>query len=131
MNSHLWHQVKSKYRSLSIAWLDYKKAYDSVPHNWLICCLKLFLFHATIVQCVEQLISLWRTTSYLQMPNCDPVMLAAVSIQCGIFQGDTFSPLLFCLSLTPLSILLDSMDGYQATSTKQLNHLLYMDDLKL
>ena len=65
------------------------------------------------------------------MPTCDPVMLAAVSIKRGIFQGDTLSPLLFCLTLTPLSMLLDSLSGYQATTTRKVNHLLYMDDIKL
>jgi len=53
LNSHIWKQVKSKNRSLSVAWLDYKKAYDSVPHNWIICCLQLFRFHTTIVKCIE------------------------------------------------------------------------------
>ena len=65
------------------------------------------------------------------MPACDPVVLAPVSIKCGIFQGDTFSPLLFCLSLTPLSMLLDPLSGYQATTTGKVNHLMYMDNLKL
>ena len=44
LNSRLQHQVKSKNRSLAIAWLNYKKAYDSVPHNWIVQCLKLFHF---------------------------------------------------------------------------------------
>ena len=25
-----------------MAWLDYKKAYDMVPHSWIIKCLDLF-----------------------------------------------------------------------------------------
>ena len=102
-----------------------------MPNNWIVCCLRLFQFHSTIVRCIEQLLSLWSTTLYLQMPICDPVMLAAVSIKCGIFQGDTFSPLLFCLTLTPLSMLLDPLNGYQATTSGKVNHLLYVDDLKL
>ena len=48
-----------------------------------------------------------------------------------IYQGDSLSPLLLCVSLTPLSLLLDSLNGYQVTGSKQINHLLYMDDLKL
>ena len=131
LNSRIWHQVKSKNRSLSIAWLDYRKAYDSVPHNWILCCLKMFQFHPTILQCIGHLLALWNTTLFLRMPNRDPVKLATVSIRCGIFQGDTLSPLLFCLSLNPLSMLLDSMDGYQVMGGRQMNHMLYMDDLKL
>jgi len=42
LNNRIWHQVKSKNRSLSVSWLDYKKAYDSVPHNWIVWCLHLF-----------------------------------------------------------------------------------------
>ena len=49
----------------------------------------------------------------------------------GIFQGDTLSPLLFCITLTPLSLLLDHLDGYNTKVAGQLNHLLYVYDLKL
>ena len=28
-------------RNLSMMWIDYKKAYDLVPHSWIIECLKL------------------------------------------------------------------------------------------
>ena len=48
LNSDLWCQVKSKNRSLAVAWLDYRKAYDSVPHNWIIRCLRLFHIHPTV-----------------------------------------------------------------------------------
>ena len=41
LNSRIWHQVKTNNHSLSVVWLDYRKAYDSVPHNWI-----LFLFAA-------------------------------------------------------------------------------------
>ena len=41
------------------------------------------------------------------------------------------SPLLFCLSLNPLSYLLDELSIYKVTTTATLTHLLYMDDLKL
>ena len=131
LNNCVWRQVKSRNRSLSIAWLDIKKAYDSVPHNWILWCLKLYKFHPVIIHCIEYLLSLWQTTLYLQLPSSDPVKVAAVSIKCGIFQGDTLSPLLFCIALNPMSMLLDPLNGYQVTSDQQLTHLLYMDDLKL
>ena len=33
-------QVKTRKRNLSMAWIDYKKAYDMVPHSWKIDCLE-------------------------------------------------------------------------------------------
>ena len=34
--------VKSRNKNLAMAWIDYKKAYDMVPHSWIIECLDLF-----------------------------------------------------------------------------------------
>ena len=35
-------EVKSRKKNLAMAWIDYKKAYDMVPHSWIIECLYLF-----------------------------------------------------------------------------------------
>ena len=35
-------EVKSRNRNLVMAWIDYVKAYDMVPHLWIIECLDLF-----------------------------------------------------------------------------------------
>ena len=78
--------------------------------------------------CVEHLFTLWCSTLFLQIPCLDPVKLVEVSVKCRIFQGGSLNPLLFCITL---STLLDLQPGYQITSDRQLNHLLYMDDLKL
>ena len=49
------------------------------------------------------------------------------------FQGGSLSPLLFAVCLLPLShILRDAAPGYHFASNRQeVNHLYYMDDLKL
>ena len=57
-------------------------------------------------------------------------------IKTGIFQRDSLSPLIFCLSLCPLSILLNEKNFPairigKAEKGKKLNHLFYMDDLKI
>ena len=56
-----------------------------------------------------------------------------VSIQCGIFQGDSLSPLLFTMALMPLSIILNnSGKGYLLQrQNPRVSHLMYMDDIKL
>ena len=35
-------EVRSRNKNLVMAWIDYKKAYDIVPHSWIIECLDLF-----------------------------------------------------------------------------------------
>ena len=31
---------KRKHKNLAMAWVDYKKAYDMVPHSWIVQSLK-------------------------------------------------------------------------------------------
>jgi hypothetical protein len=56
-----------------------------------------------------------------------------IETQCGIFQGDSLSPLLFCISLYPLIEQLNRLNtGYEEHTTEaKISQLLYMDDLKL
>ena len=64
---------------------------------------------------------------------CYNHLLGTVQIRCGIFQGDSFFlPLLFVLSLMPLTLILRKCaSGYKLGSEHhQVNHLLYLDDLK-
>ena len=52
--------------------------------------------------------------------------------QKGIFQGDSLSPLLFCMALIPLSkSISDARLGYYELGKEQISHLSYMDDLKI
>ena len=41
MNKAVMSEVKKKRRNLFTIWLDYKKAFNSVPHEWLIYALQL------------------------------------------------------------------------------------------
>ena len=65
--------------------------------------------------------------------TCNNQSLGGVDIKQGIFQGDSLSILLFVLCLIPLSVILhNSKRAYQFSSHKEkINHLLFMDDLKL
>ena len=59
--------------------------------------------------------------------------LGDVEVKRGIFQGDSQSPLLFVLSMIPLSLILRKVNASYDWGGKEykLNHLLFMDDLKL
>jgi len=56
-----------------------------------------------------------------------------IKIQCGIFQGDSLSPLSSCICLIPLTEQMNRLNtGYEEHTTKtKILYLLYMDDLKL
>ena len=50
----------------------------------------------------------------------------------GIFQRDSFSPLLFVIVFIPLSITLNETDlRYAAIRNQKFNNILFLDDLKL
>ena len=65
--------------------------------------------------------------------NASGKTLGEVDIRRGIFQGDSLSPLLFVLCMVPLTWLLRrAKAGYEwGNKGFKLNHLLFMDDLKL
>ena len=45
-NRMITKDCKSKHRNLSMTWIDYCKAFDSVPHNSILKALNLFQFSA-------------------------------------------------------------------------------------
>ncbi|XP_045510128.1 uncharacterized protein LOC123705416 [Colias croceus] len=125
-------QVKRNRRNLSAAWIDYKKAFDSVPHTWLTRVLELYKIDPSIRGLLGTCMGQWSTMLCLQGKRLSDAE-DRIKIRRGIFQGDCLSPLWFCLALNPLSYLLERLgSGFQLRrGGLRLNHLLYMDDLKL
>ena len=75
----------------------------------------------------------WKTVMIMNAPN--PITANAIKMQShclsGIFQGHSFSPLIFCLALAPLSFILNETKKYYSLYGEKINQLFYMDDLKL
>ena len=114
--------------NLCVAWIDYKKAYDMVPHFWIFACLNIFKVADNINNLIEKSMRSWKVEL-----TSGGEMLGEVKIKRGIFQGDSLSPILFVLAMIPLSTVLNNMKaGYTFGRNRgKLNHLLFMDDLKL
>ena len=114
--------------NLSMAWVDYKKAYDMVPHSWIIDTMGMVGLADNIIGLIKQSMNKWKTDLY-----ADGKLLGSVPIRKGIFQGDSFSPLLFVIALLPLThILRETGMGYQLEKNgAKVNHLFFMDNLKL
>ena len=114
--------------NLAMPWMDYKKAYDMVPHSWIVGCLHLFGVAENIRSLLVNRMEKWKVM--LCSGNSE---LGEVEIKRGNFQGDSLSPLVFILALIPLSlILIRAKAAYEFSQSKEkINHLLFMDDLKL
>lgn len=127
-------QATEKQRNLSMAYIDYKKAYDSVPHSYLLKVLQLYKVDGNVIRLMQHAMGMWSTS--LQITDGTAVLRSrTLSIRRGIFQGNTFSPLWFCLAMNPLSRALNQCNyGYQLKSggrSTRITHTFFMDDLKL
>ena len=104
-------EVIENRRNLYTVWLDYQKAFDSVPHSWLIKALELSKVPTEIVRTIKMLCSKWKTTLNMNSET-ESITTEEIEFRRGIFQGDSLSVILFILSVNPLSFLLKKCNGY-------------------
>ena len=45
INNAILEDCHMKRKNLSTAWIDYKKAFNSVPHTWILQCMKMYKVH--------------------------------------------------------------------------------------
>ena len=81
-----------------------------------------------IIGLIKQSMNRWKTNLY-----ADAKLLGSVPIKREIFQGDSLSSLLFVIASLPLNhILRDTGMTYKLEKNgAKVNHLFFMDDLKL
>ena len=115
--------------NIALMWIDYKKAYESVPHSWIIEVMTLYKIQPPIINLFQISMANWRVILSLHHTNGTHTT-APIHIRIGIFQGDSFSLLIFCLSLITLTSIPDRSKTGVKVGNKRLTHLLYMDDLK-
>jgi len=103
-----------------------------VTHSWLIKSLELIGINNKVISFTKKVMSYWRTSMRLHTEN-KLIETEDIKIKCGIFQGDSLSPQLFCICFMPLTEQLNRLNtGYEEHTTKaKISHPLYMDDLKL
>lgn len=133
--------TSGKKRNIHLAWVDFRKAFDSVSHKGVMWVLKQIGVPEAIRKLVKLLMNQW-IVRYEGRSGGKMTKSSKLKVRCGVLQGDTLSPLLFCLILCALSYWLDNhTEGYTTSSRiagdaslrsgRTFTHLLYMDDLKL
>ena len=128
IDQRMMKEAKQRRKNLAMAWLDYCKATDLVPHSWLSECMHMFGIASNVEKMLTASMQGWRTEL-----TCCNESLGQVRFRRGIFQGDSLSPLLYVIAMIPLNLVLRKMKiGYQFSSNQeQINHLMFMDDIKL
>jgi hypothetical protein len=121
-------QARKNNRNIYTAFIDYKKAYDSVPHSWLIKILKIYKISLDLINFLSHVMTFWRTTLNLSINN-NKLKSEPIQIKRGIYQGDSLSPLWFCLAINPLTNLLNST-GYGFNIRLNNTTLLISDIVK-
>ena len=118
------------HRNLSVAWLDFRKAYDVVPHQWVKDLLAAVRAPELVQRSIGKVMRLWRTD--LEVMTEAGTARIGIQFRRGLFQGDALSSLLFVMAVAPLSSLLGVAGGYSiAHHASPITHLLFMDDLKV
>ena len=98
-----------------------------VPHSWILESLKLARVAENVVDFISRSMKGWN----VGLMSCGE-FLGKVDIRRGIFQGDGLSPLLFVICMRRLTEILRKVPmGYTLKCGEKLNHLLFMDDLKI
>lgn len=134
IDSVIHKHASTKNRNLHCTYIDYQKAFDSIPHSWLIQILEIYKINSKIIDFLHNIMSQWKTTLHLNNSH-NTIITREIGIRKGIYQGDSLSPLWFCLALNPLSSLLHRCRvGYNLKYNDEetiISHLIYMDDIKL
>ena len=111
-----------------MCWIDYRKLYFIVPHALIMECLTMFKIANNVQNLLQLVMSLWKVELTSSNQN-----FGNVKKKRGFFQRKSLSSLLFIIGLIPLMLIrIKCEEAYQFSNSKErINHLVYMDDLKL
>ncbi|KAK6048821.1 hypothetical protein COOONC_13674 [Cooperia oncophora] len=127
------------HRELHMLWVDMTKAFDSVSHGAIRWTLKQWDIPLNIQRILWRIMSK-QSVRYCGFKSGKAVVSSPLEIRNGLMQGDTLSPLLFCMAIAPISGWLRSNIESYKTSTGnsarsegslEVGHIFYMDDLKV
>ena len=109
-----------------MTWIDYRKAYEMVPHCWIEECLNIFGITEDIKTQLSESMKSWRT----ELTSGSDVY-GDVQIQRGLFKGDIPSPLLLVIAMIPLNLPLRKSRFAYDFNKKLINQPMFIDNLKL
>ena len=127
-------EVREKQRNLAVEFYDYLKAYDMVRHDWMLRVYRWMEVPEKVVNVISKLMSGWKTRLEVT-ENGKTTKSRVICIVRGFLQGDSYSPVGFCLTEVPVAMLMEDTDGYmmgqEGERGVKRTHSLFVDDLKV
>ena len=111
-----------------MAWIDVKKAYDSVDHGWLNGVLMLHRFPFWLCRVICKRYTKIVVNTRKGWETSEPIRFNK-----GLPQGDALCPRLFTVCLNPVAWKIRATEGYRLSKpiNVKVSDLLYIDDLKI
>ncbi|PFX32844.1 Retrovirus-related Pol polyprotein from type-1 retrotransposable element R2 [Stylophora pistillata] len=118
-------------RNLSMAWIDVKKAYDSVDHSWLNGVMTLLKFPTWLCKVIAKLCKSWNT-KVVAITREGRQTSERIKFNRGLPQGDALCLRLFTVCLNPVAWKIRA-EGYRMSKpiNSKVTGLVYIDDIKI
>ena len=118
--------VKNEGKNLYVAFIDLKKAYDSVDRNFLFSKLWALGLDGSFLNIIK---SIYRSVK--QCVKLGGTLIEPIPTTVGVKQGCNLSPLLFNLFIEDMKLEFDHDCDQVSLDDTHLSHLLFADDLVL
>ena len=107
IDQHIPDESKTRRKNRAMAWINYKKAYDMVPHCWIINSLKMYKISDEVINFIDKTMKTWRVeltavlvmksdkrqlNDGMELPNKDKIKTLAENETykyLGILEADT------------------------------------------
>lgn len=81
IDSVITKQAEKNQRNLKVCYIDYKKAFDSIPHTWLVKTLEIYKIDPVIINFLEKTMSTWRTRIHLRATQDQEITTEEICIK--------------------------------------------------
>ena len=123
-------EAKKDRSNLSVAWVDYSKAYDLVPHRWVSEMMWTVRAPRPIRALLRKIMEIW--TADLCLWTVERPKHILMVMKSDVFQGHSLSPFLFCPCIPPLSEVVKATGEFHSThQSEPVTHLMFVDDQKV
>ena len=118
-------------KNLSFIWVDVKKAFDFVSHQWIAKTLEMHGIDGNLIHLIKSAMKTWNIKLEVTT-NKGKETVGSIKVNRGILQRDYFCVRFFNLSLNPIAWYLRSTEGYKLSHApdRKITHVLFVNDLK-